>query len=710
MNQEYSQNTNLSEEINFGRFLRFVLLQSKLVLIIVMTGLLVGTLIYLTTSNSYRIESLLQVYSPTQSFNSRKTLSIDLFNSSDTSLDNLIELYTSRSNVLNLIDDLDLNIKIENLVEGEQLKLNFFLPKLKTQYVEKIYFLKIQENDFYVLDDQQKIVIEGKNGNLEENDNLKLLVNFSNINPDKLIKIIYKNPSSLYRKYKNLLQVKAHQSKSSFFVQEGLVNVSLVTSDINEGKKIIDTANQIFIEDSIKAETEKARKMISFIENQIGSLEATLASDKKNLKNFKQENKSLNVNLEVQAIINQIADIEQKTNKIDMELSKAELNFTNDNPLYLSLISQKNAAIIQKNIIERKVENLPLAQQEYIDISRDLKISEELYSELANRKLNYSLIKASTIGNIRVVDEAYNQSYVGPNLSLIFYFSLIAFFLGILVSIFRGIYFIKISNPAELNDSGIKDSIIGVIPKLQDISNAENTAKLNQSFETLILNIETIVSNFHTDNSLTSCKKIIFTSPTAANGKSFVSRNLAENLGEVGHKVLLIDGDLKRGDQHIEYNQKPISLDFLRKLDSESYKNLKVKENLYFLPKVNKLKSTFEYFYGDIFMKKIEEFENFFDYIIIDTAPILSVSDTSLLMTISDYNFLIVRHQINKNHEIKQSMQVIEQIGRSFDGIIYNDYEKPSNYFGYYDLYGDYSYRYYAERYLYEDYYHEDND
>ena len=44
------------------------------------------------------------------------------------------------------------------------------------------------------------------------------------------------------------------------------------------------------------------------------------------------------------------------------------------------------------------------------------------------------------------------------------------------------------------------------------------------------------------------------------------------------------------------------------------------------------------------------------------------------------------------------------------DGIIYNDYSRPKSYFGYYDLYGDYAYRYYAERYLYDDYYEEKDD
>ena len=79
-------------------------------------------------------------------------------------------------------------------------------------------------------------------------------------------------------------------------------------------------------------------------------------------------------------------------------------------------------------------------------------------------------------------------------------------------------------------------------------------------------------------------------------------------------------------------------------------------------------------------------------------------------MTSSDINFLVTRHQLSRINEIKQTIQIINQIGRSFDGIIYNGYQAPKGYYGYYDIYGDYSYRYYADRYLYDDYYSEKND
>ena len=291
-----------------------------------------------------------------------------------------------------------------------------------------------------------------------------------------------------------------------------------------------------------------------------------------------------------------------------------------------------------------------------------------------------------------------------------FLLTVISFSLSILIAIFRGIFFISISNPAEIKDAGINESIVGVIPQVDDTVDPFKDIKFEQSIENLILNLETMISYNQDSESISTCKKITFTSPSPQNGKSFISKNTSELLANIGNKVLLIDADLKRGIQHKLFNRDSLELSMFDNISLENIEELKIKNNLYLLPRLKKLKNTFEHLYSSSFLEKIKEFESYFDYIVIDTAPALSVSDTGLLMTFSDINLLVSRHQYSRINEIKQTTQIIDQLGRSFDGIIYNGYKKPKGYYGYYDLYGDYSYRYYAERYLYDDDYMENDD
>ena len=356
--------------------------------------------------------------------------------------------------------------------------------------------------------------------------------------------------------------------------------------------------------------------------------------------------------------------------------------------------------INQKAEVEGKIASLPLAQQEYIDLFRAVEITEEAFIQLTNKKLEFSIREASTLGNMRVIDDAYYKAQVSPSIIIVLFSFFFSIFISILFGIIRGIYFLPISNPAEIIDYGFNTTITGVLPK----SNKDEKEKFNGAVESLIVNIQTKMKEDK------SCKLISFTSPTASNGKSFVSREVAINLAALNYKVLLIDLDLKRGDQHKEFNCERLTLNDFNKVNADNLEQLKVKENLYLMPKLRKLDNTFQFIYSESFNKKIDLFKTKFDYIIFDTAPILFVSDTSYILQLSDAVFGICRHGLTKINEIKQMDAVLSQIGVNLDGVIYNYYEKPKSYYGYYGLYGNYNYQYYAQKYLYGDSYYDKED
>ena len=99
-----------------------------------------------------------------------------------------------------------------------------------------------------------------------------------------------------------------------------------------------------------------------------------------------------------------------------------------------------------------------------------------------------------------------------------------------------------------------------------------------------------------------------------------------------------------------------------------------------------------------------------FDVVVMDTAPLLSVSDSSILMAYSDLNVAMVRHGVTRINEMKQLLSIAQQVGIDIDGFVYNGYERPSSYYGYYQLYGNYEYQYYAKKYLYSSYDYDSKD
>ena len=343
---------------------------------------------------------------------------------------------------------------------------------------------------------------------------------------------------------------------------------------------------------------------------------------------------------------------------------------------------------------------MPVSQQQFIDLFRELELTQSVFNELQSRQLEFSIREASTLGNMRVVDSAYFTRKVSPRLLMVPLIFALSLIIGIFIAIFRGLLFLPISNPAELEDSGINIPILGVINKISD-QNSDDSERFNQAIESMIVNIQNKLPNTASDS---NGKVILFSSPTAENGKSFVSRETAKQLSKLGNKVLLLDADFKRGDQHKEFGKAKIDLKSFFEINSDTINNFRITDELYFISRPTQLISSFEFLYDPRFKEKMDFFKNYFDYIIIDTAPILSVSDTLILVSYSDIRLCVCRHGLNRINDVKQAVTLFSQVGELPDGMIYNFYERPSGYYGYYGMYGNYSYQYYAKRYLYETY------
>ena len=698
----YSSN-NESDELDFGKIFRLILMQSKLIIAITLTIFIVSMINHSFATKKYMIQSLLQYEAFDQNiFDPSK--SIQMASSGSTSdIYNLISLYESRTNYLKVISGLQLNIRAQDLDDNEQIDINITSDNnnLDAHHAFRFGFT---ENTYALLDNKLNVIKETEYGNQILHKNFSIIIQSANLNEFRPIDISYINPENMYNALKAQVSLSTNSSRNAFFRNEGLITISYISDDIEQGKEIINYANNIFLNQRIDDETEKSRKAINFIEKNIRSIEDSVELNKIKLKQFREKNKSIDVSLEIEAIIQKIQTLDEALNSIDIEISKAQEIYTSNNPVFLNLLNKK--ALIEKrqdNVLS-EIQMMPREQQEYIDLYNELEVSQALFEELESRRLGLSILEASTIGDMRVVDDAYVVSLVSPRLMTVIIATLISFLVACIIAIIRGLHFLPISNPAEIFDNNIHIPIIGVIPEVDDFNIQKEDIRLNTSIESLIVNINSIKQN-------DPIKKIItITSPSPFNGKSTISMKLAEAFAKIGKKVLLVDNDLKRGKIAGNYNIRSISEDKFHSIDESSISKYMVNDNFYIIPRVKGLSNTFQFLYSYQYKEKIKFFRDHFDIIIFDTGPILSVADSSLLIDQSDFNILVVRHGLNRMNEIKQSIDNFKQINKSIDGVIYNAYSKPKSYYGYYGFYGDYSYQYYAEKYLDNTYEYEKED
>lgn len=704
MEDFYSNNTD-SEKIDFGKIFRFLLMQSKLIVSIMLVAFVLSYVNHIFSTPKYKIQSLLQYESLNQTiFDPSKSLQMASGNSVP-DVSNLAALYESRTNILKLIKDLRLNIKTEDLSISEHIDIAIDGGENYENNTIKNYkfTFSFYDKGYVLLDDELNEIQKSEYGKEIKFDNLKINIKSANIIDDRHIKVNFQYPESMYNSVKSRIVIDSSAANNSFFSKEALIEVSYVTEDIELGKKIINYANNIFLNQRISVETEKSRKAINFIEKNMISLNEVLEKNKIKLKEFLEKNKSINFSLEVEGILKRIQTLDQSISTLDYEIAKAQEIYTTNNPLYANLLNQKKLVERQKESVLSEIKLMPKEQQDYIDLYNDVEITRALFEELESRRLGFSILEASTIGDIRVVDYAYVNSTVSPRISSVFQITFISLIFACLFAIIRGFNFLPISNPAEIFDNSIHVPIIGVLPSMNNV-NAQDDTRFNSSIESLILNISSIQKDQPNN------KLIAISSPSPFNGKSTLAKKLAEGYSRLGKKVLLIDADLKRGKLNKAFNVQTISQKTFKSIDETSLENYNISDNLYVIPRITGLINTFQFLYSFQFKEKVEFLKNHFDIIIFDTAPILSVSDSSILIEQSDFNILVVRHGLNKINELKQSVENYKQINKKIDGIAYNAYAKPSSYYGYYGIYGNYSYQYYADKYLSDSYDYDKKD
>lgn len=701
MNNVNDQSSHESS-IDLGKIFRLILMQSKLLLSLIFGALIISFIFYFSSSKVYRVSSIIQVDGGI--FGSQSgDIPIDFINgggANSSNLDDLITLYDTRENVIQIIKDLLLNIREEN--EDKSIKefisyINIINPK----YNKKVFYVEALE-DYYKISDENNAISNRFNySEISFFNGLEISLNKPDVTNSKY-KLSVINPELLVKKYQATIRLSIMNRQRYYTSRGGLIKVSFDSDNPNQGIKIISKANQIFIKKDLDVQNQKASRAIKFIDDRLDSIKEVLENDKLKLSEFQKNNNTLDVDIEVESIIQSLSEIEDNINNIDLDIAKMQTSYTKDNPIFQQTLNQKRLLEDQKIIIESKIRLLPLSQQRYIDLYRNVNISEELYKELLNRRLSLSIVEASTLGNIRVIDKPYRDYLVSPKISDIFYFMVFVSFLSLIIVIVRGIYFLSMTNPAEILDGGVKVPLLGIFPFLDDTENSNN--QYEQSLESLLVNINIL-------NKAGDKKIISISSPTKENGKSTTCFKLASKIASLGNKVLLIDADYKRGALHKEFDRSSITMEKIKEISKNNIENLKVSDSLYFIPRISKLSDTFRWVSGGGFQSLLENvLSDEFDYIIIDTAPILSVSDTSVILGMSDINMLLIRHKVSRFSELKHCLENIEQIGSSFDGLIYNAYQKPQGYFGYYNYYGNYQYQYYASKYLNDDYYYEKED
>lgn len=705
--------TSESDEIDIGRLIGELIDHRKLIISITALFTLAAILYAVLSTPVYQANALIQVEQK-QGNAILNSLSQVLPDAQPQSAPE-IALLQSRMILGKTVDDLNLQIqarekhlpligrglaRLSKDKEGEISISSLYLPPDGSDVPE--IELVVKDNNHYTINTGSDS-FTGTVGELFQKNKIKIKVDKIDAEPGTTFRVRY------LTKLKAITDLQDRFSVSDQGKDTGMLNLSLTGEDPDLIAKILDDISNNYLAQNIARQAAQDAKSLEFLNKQLPQVRTDLDSAEGKLNEYRKQKDSVDLSLEAKSVLDQIVNVDNQLNELTFRESEISQLYTKEHPTYKALMEKQKTLQEEKGRLNKKISSMPATQQEVLRLSRDVESGRAVYMQLLNRQQELNIAKSSAIGNVRIIDEAVTQPIpVKPKKVLTV---LIGFILGAIISI--GAVLIQIflrrgiESPEQLEELGI--NVYATIPVSEYLSKKRvkgiKQSKLDGSEVFLILEnpadiaIEALRGlrtslHFAMMEARNNVLMISGASPNA--GKTFISTNLAAIIAQTGKSVLFIDIDMRKGYVHKLFNSsnenglsdvlvgKTSPSDAVRKLTDAGFD---------FIARGMVPPNPAELLMHHRFDSLIKWASANYDLVIIDTPPILAVTDAAIIGNYAGTTLLVARFEENTAKEIEVSIKRFENSGVTVKGCILNGaMKKASNYYGY--GYSHYGYQY----------------
>lgn len=497
----------------------------------------------------------------------------------------------------------------------------------------------------------------------------------------------------------------------------GMLKLTLEGTDRQEITDSLNATTQVFLTQNIARQAAEAEKSLAFLEEQAPKVRDQLTEAENRLNQYRLQSDSIDLTFETENALNSLVAIEASLNEMELQESELARRFTPNHPVYRSLLEKKEQLLREKNRLEERTGNLPETQQQVLRLSRDVKVTQEIYVQLLNRMQELRLVRAGTVGNVRILDDAVVQGQVAPRRNLIVAVAgLSGLLLAMVMILLRAAFSRGIVSPEQLEDLGLP--VYATVPlseeeKRRSAKRRRKTPVLRTdrrrndgSIKGLLavrnpadLSIEAIRglrTSLHFAMMEGSDNRLVITGPSPDIGKSFMSTNLAAVCAQAGQKVVVVDGDMRKGHVHEAFKQEGqngLSEVLSGKLAFEQAIRTSDLDGLSWVSRGSAPPNPSELLMQARFGEFLDYLSENFDLVIIDTPPILAVTDAAIIGKQSGTTLMVVRFGVNTPKEIDIARSRLATGGVALKGTVLNAMEKKAaTSYGYYGYY-NYSYK-----------------
>ena len=704
-----------SDEIDLGKLIGTLLDAKWWIIVTTFVFSIVGVVYALLATPVFKADALVQVEEKSAGVPGLSDIS-DMF-ASESSSDTEIQIIKSRMVVGNTVDKLQLTISVEPkylpiIGKGVARLMGQDKPALEVNRLEvpkellgESMILTVVRGDQYSVSYDGQELLKGKVGEIVEDNGVKIGVTSIDATLGTQFNIT---------KSARLLTIADLQEQLGVSEQGKKTGILRLALEGENPEKIQDILNSIasdYLMQNVERTSAEAEKSLQFLRGHLPDIKQQLDQSEGKLNQFKIENDSVDLALEAESVLKTMVTIESQLNELTFREADIAQRFKKSHPAYLALIEKRSTLEGEKLRLENMVAKMPQTQQEVIRLSRDVEVNQAIYLQLVEKVQELNVMKASAVGNVRILDYAETlEEPVKPKKAIIV---VIATLLGGLLSItfvlVKEALHKGVENPDEIEAIGLP--VYASVPKsdLQlELTNRFKSKKHKISGTQALLaesnpadlSIEALRglrTSLHFAMLEAKNNILMISGPAPGIGKSFISTNFAAVAAKTGQKVLLIDADMRKGYLQQSFGEKwdnGLSDMLISKSDfAESVKPTQI-ENLDIVTRGQVPPNPSELLMHSRFAELMEWASNEYDLVIVDTPPVLAVTDPSVVGAYAGTTLMVARFGQNSLKEIEVARNRFEQSGIDVKGVIFNAIEKKaSSSYGY----GYYNYSYKSE-------------
>ena len=752
---EIIQEPDVESHSELGRLWGIILDERRLIAIIVSVFFIAGVLNAVFTTPIYKADALLQVEPKSKGMPGLGELTGAFEIDSEAITE--IEVLKSRMVMGRVVDELNLDIAVRRnymalvgngisrmLSDDWRVGFSSMFPSYawddETIHVARLEVpdkligeeleLVADDKHAYQLFYDGKLLLTGQVGILASGGGVRVLV--TDLTQRNGLKYFLMRESKLA----SIRDLQDNISVSENGRNSGILTVSMQGTDRGLTRKTLDSVARQYLMQNVQRMSAEAENSLKFLQQQLPDVQTKLNGAESILNNYRLKNQSVDLSLETQSILDQMVKLEQQLNDLTLEETKVKKLFTPEHPYYAALLDKRKALSAEKEKLQQKIKELPETQQEILRLTRDVQVNQSIYVEMLNKEQELSIVKAGTVGNVRILDTAalLDKPVKPRRLRVILVSLILGLLLGVAVAVIRVSLRHGIKSPEELEAIGIP--VFAVVPmseiqqnitrgafrrarhkgllrrSLASNEQSENAAPdsedgdLSQSSllaqaapdDIAIEALRSLRTSMHFAMMETDKKVLMISGPGQDLGKSFISANLGAVYAKSDKKVLVIDCDLRKGHMHRAFNTERANglSDLLAGQISREQAIIKTEiENLHFISSGTVPPNPAEV----LMHKNMQEFlqwaETEYDLVIVDTPPVLAVTDATIVGRYVGVTMLVARFEDTQKKEVELAIRRCEQSGISVKGCILNGViHRHASQYGYgYSSYTQYKYQ-----------------